>query len=125
MSNLGSALGKKSWTFIDHYFITCVGSLTAALTALSFLALPFTSTKHITIPEPAKNCLNIKARSNCLIMKKELQACPTDLRKTLIISQPSLFDPSNRYKHVRDEDGEEMKVEKEVEELVKGRVYGI
>lgn len=74
MNNLESVPGTASWNFLDHLFITCIGSVNnfnEALLSLSVLALPENKPKYKK-SRHEKRGVKVEAETNLMLLKKEI-----------------------------------------------------
>lgn len=107
--------------FLSQNFIFSNSTLTEVLVSLAILSLPFESAKHQYTMHEGRGRRTV-AGSECMIFTKELvQSTSENLKIDISIIQ-RFYDPNDRYAYM--EDMPNVKIEKKVEEYIKGKIYG-
>ncbi len=111
----GSSLG-----FFDESFIYTCDRISEIIALMSFIDLDFKTAKSET--DLQNKNLSIKTSQNAVLFSKEIKEQKAELLDLDVLIAQRFFDPTDRYLY--DEQDSNLKIEKQVEEYIVGKMYG-
>ncbi|KRW99096.1 hypothetical protein PPERSA_07349 [Pseudocohnilembus persalinus] len=108
--------------FLSENFIYASKNHAEMILVLAFTDLPFQGGDFTLKAADGRDLQICAGKSNLIVFLKDITLCEFEKRGDITVSQ-MFFDPKDRYKYL--EDDPSVKVEKEVDEFIINKVYGI